>query len=137
MAGSTWFEGVRPPSGWNMDRIHIRDLGIDCIIGVLPHERTMRQRVVLNIALDGELARAGASDELADTVDYAALTGAVVQVVQNSSCQLLERLAQVVADTCLGFAGVTGVTVTVDKPSALPDARSAAVEIRRPAGRGN
>jgi dihydroneopterin aldolase len=113
-----------------MDHIHIRDLTIDCIVGVLPHERTQPQRVVLNITLDCDLARAGASDDLADTTDYAALTHAVVRVVQGSSSRLIEHLAQRVADTCLGFAGVVGVTVMIAKPDALPGA-VAAVEISR------
>ena len=114
-----------------MDHIYIRDLGVDCIIGVLPHERTKPQRVVVNIALDCDLARASASDDLADTVDYAALTEAVLCVTQGSSCQLIERLAQLIADACLGFTGVAGVTVMIDKPGALPGARAAAVEIHR------
>lgn len=117
-----------------MDQIFIRDLGIECIVGVLPHERTTPQRVLVNIALDCDLTRAGASDDLADTVDYAALAKAIVCVVQGSSCQLIERLAQLVADTCLRFAGVAGVTVTIDKPGALPGAVAAAVQIHRQSG---
>jgi FolB domain-containing protein len=117
-----------------MDRIHIRDLAIDCIVGVHPHERTKPQRVILNITLDSDLSRAGATDALADTTDYAALAAAVARVARESACLLIERLAQLVADTCLAFTGVAGVTVTVDKPGALPGARAAAVEIHRQAG---
>lgn len=120
-----------------MDHIYIRDLGIDCIIGVLSHERTLRQRVVVNIMLECNLARACESDELADTVNYAALADTVVRVVHGSSCHLIEHLAQLVADTCLGFPAVAGVTVMIDKPGALSDARAAAVEIHRLAGGSN
>ena len=114
-----------------MDKIHIRDLLLRCIIGVYPEERRNPQDVILNITLDADLRKAGRSDDLGDTVDYKAIKQAVVGHVTQSSCLLVERLAQEVADLCLGFAGVEKVTVSIDKPGALRFARSVAVEIER------
>jgi len=51
-------------------------------------------------------------------------------VARRSRFRLIERLAQEVAETCLAFPGVAGVTVTLDKPGAVRGARSVAVEIR-------
>jgi dihydroneopterin aldolase len=114
-----------------MDYILIRDLEIDCVIGVLPHERNAPQRIVLNLRLACDLTRAGSSDKLADTIDYAVLAGKIRALVAGSTCQLIEALAQQVAQLCLAVPAVHGVTVTLDKPGALPGARGAAVELHR------
>jgi D-erythro-7,8-dihydroneopterin triphosphate epimerase len=114
-----------------IDKILIRDLVVACIVGTLPAERTRRRKVVLNLALFCDLSRAGQTDDLRHTVDYAAVCHGVTAMVSRSRYQLLERLAQAVADTCLAFPGVVGVTVTLDKPGAVRGARSMAVEITR------
>lgn len=113
------------------DRIHIRDLTASCVVGVRAAERLRRRRVVLNLVLSCDLSRAGAADDLRQTVDYAAVSRQVLATVRRSRFLLIERLAQEVADTCLAFPGVTGVTVTLDKPGCVRGARSVAVAITR------
>ena len=113
------------------DTIHLRDLAISCIVGTRPEERRRRRRVVLQVAMACDLARAGATDDLRHTVDYAAVCARIAAVVHPSRCLLIERLAQLVADACLAFPGVAGVRVTIDKPGAVRGCRSAAVEIVR------
>ena len=83
-----------------MDRILIpglRELGIH---GVLPEERVRPQPFEVNIELHVDLAKAGASDDLADTVDYSTVCDAVSKVVSSESYQLLERLAQRIGEVC-------------------------------------
>lgn len=113
------------------DRIHIRDLHLRCIIGIYQDERREKQDVVLNITLYADLRAAGASDRMEDTVDYKQLKCRVRQFVEDSSCKLIEHLAQGVADICLEDARVRRTVVTIDKPGALRFARSVAVEIVR------
>jgi FolB domain-containing protein len=114
-----------------LDKIRIRDLEVSCIVGTLPAERKRRRRVILNLTLDCDLRGAGATDDLRDTVDYGLVCRQVRMLVRGTRFLLIERLAQVVAATCLSFAGVSAVTVTLDKPGAVPGARSVAVEITR------
>lgn len=114
-----------------MDRIHITDLQLRCVIGVYPEERREKQDVCLNLTLFADLRRAGESDHLADTVDYKTVKKQVRTLVEGSSFQLLERLAAEVARVCLGAPGVTRVVVRIDKPGALRFARTVAVEIER------
>jgi dihydroneopterin aldolase/D-erythro-7,8-dihydroneopterin triphosphate epimerase len=114
-----------------LDQILIRDLVVACIVGTRPAERTRRRKVVLDLTLFCDLARAGQTDDLRHTVDYAAVCHSVTTMASRSRYQLLERLAQEVANTCLAFPGVAGVTVTLDKPGAVRGARSMAVEITR------
>ncbi len=112
------------------DRIHIRDLRAQCIIGIYPEERTKKQEVVMNLTLYADLSRAGRSDAIADTIDYKALKKNILAAVEASDFQLIERLAEHIATIALGY-GFERVDVTVDKPGALRFARSVAVEISR------
>lgn len=116
------------------DRILIRDLQVACIIGIYPKERLAKQMVILNLALECDLATAAASDAIADTVNYKELKDRIVGEVGVSEHLLIEKLAQHVASLCLVDSRVRAVTVTVDKPGALTGARSVAVEIRRTRG---
>jgi D-erythro-7,8-dihydroneopterin triphosphate epimerase len=114
-----------------MDRIHIRDLSLRCIIGLYPDERKNKQDVIINIVLETNLRTAGKSDSLTDTVDYKAIKLAILDFVENSSFQLIESLAEGIAGICLKDARVQKTTVTIDKPGALRFCRSVAVEITR------
>jgi len=114
-----------------MDRIYIRDLLVRCIVGVYPEERHTPQDVVINIVLHADLRKPCQSDQLEDSIDYKAVKQKVLQLTGQSSDQLIERLAQRVADACLEDHRVQEVEVTIDKPGALRFARSVAVQITR------
>ena len=113
------------------DHVEISGLRANCIIGVDESERLEAQPVEIGIVLDVDLAAAGASDDLAHSVDYRSLAEAVVGAVESSSFLLIEALATRVADICLTESKVEAVEVTLRKPGALPIADSAAVTIRR------
>lgn len=117
-----------------MDRIHIRDLTLRCIIGVYPEERRDKQDVIINITMVGDFRAACESDRLEDAVDYKAIKKEVVALVESSSFNLIEHLAEKIADICLRHPRVKEVTVSVDKPGALRFARSVAIEITRAKG---
>lgn len=114
-----------------MDKILIRDLSLRAIIGTFPEERHDKQDLIFNLELHTDLAAAGASDDLNDTVDYKTLKKRIIAMVESSGFLLLERLAEETAAICLDDKKVKAVKVTVDKPNALRFARSAAVEIFR------
>lgn len=114
-----------------MDKIFIRELEIDCIIGTKPVERERPQTVVINISLECDLSAAAESDDLNDTINYKKLSDEICEMVSASSFFLLEKLAEQVATICLNTDGVNSVTVSADKPEALPAARTVGVEIVR------
>ena len=115
----------------SLDRIHIRDLTIRCIVGIYPEERSKKQDVIINMTLYADLRAACASDKIEDTVDYKAIKKNVLESVEESSFSLVERLAEHVAQIALESPLVRRVNVSVDKPGALRFARSVAVEITR------
>ena len=114
-----------------LDRIHIRDLLLRCIIGVRDWEREARQNVLMNITLHADLGAACRTDDIAETVDYVSIKKRVIDLVEGSSFQLVEALAEAVARACLEDPMVQRVDVVVEKPGALRFARTVAVEITR------
>jgi dihydroneopterin aldolase len=98
------------------DQIQLRGLHVDAICGVLPHERTTPQPLEIDIDVDADLTKAGATDDLADTIDYGALVAAAEHVATTLQPQLLEHLADRIAQAVLDLDERAGAaTVTVRK----------------------
>ena len=114
-----------------MDKIFIRELALRCIIGIYPEERREKQDIVINVEMHTDLRKAGRSDDLNDTVDYKAIKKTILKLVEESGFQLIEALAESIADIALADQKVTQVVVSIDKPGALRFAKSSAVEITR------
>jgi len=113
------------------DRIQIRDLLLRTIIGINEEERRNRQDVLINITLYADTRAAGASDDIGDAVNYRTITKRVIKRVEESSVQLVEKMAAEIAAICLEDPRVETVDVRVEKPGALRFARSVGVEIHR------
>lgn len=98
------------------DAIELRGLRVSGIVGVLPHERVQPQPLDIDLDISLDLSAAGASDDLADTVDYGAVCAAAEEVVASTSFALLEALAERMAHTLLAAdARISAVTVSVRK----------------------
>jgi len=97
------------------DRITIDGIVVSTIVGVLPHEREIRQPIRVDLDLFVDLHDAGRTDELADTVDYGAVAVQVADALRESKDILLERLADRVAEVAVSFERVEAVEVTITK----------------------
>jgi dihydroneopterin aldolase len=100
------------------DRLAVRGIEIHAHHGVFDFERRDGQLFVIDFVLALDTAPAAAGDDLAATVDYGALVTAVKAAVEQDPVDLIETLAQRIADVCLGFEQVESVEVTVHKPHA-------------------
>ncbi|MFM7064916.1 MAG: dihydroneopterin aldolase [Actinomycetes bacterium] len=100
------------------DQIVIRGIRGHGHHGVFAHERADGQEFIVDVCLDVTTAGAAASDDLADTVDYGQVAEAVHAVIVGEAADLIETVAERVADACLAFGGVERVAVTVHKPQA-------------------
>ena len=85
------------------DRIELRGLRLVGVVGVLPEERTRAQPLELDVDLAVDMAAAGASDALDDTVDYGAVCDTLAAVVAELRPELLERLAVALAEAVLAL----------------------------------
>ena len=100
------------------DRIALRGLRVRGRHGVLPEERRDGQVFVVDAVLTVDTRPAAVSDDLALTVDYAALAQRLADVVAGEPVDLLETLAARLASVCLADVLVAEVELTVHKPEA-------------------
>ena len=117
----------------NSDCIQLRGLRVVCIVGVLPEERERPQPIELDIDIYEDLSAAGKSDDLTDTIDYGAAAQAATEICLSSKAELLEHLAQRIADQLLLLASVSAVDITIKKirPPIPLDIKTAAVQVVR------
>ena len=101
----------------NADVIRIHGLKVEAHVGVTDEERATAQTLIVNVEIEADLAPAGRSDELADSVDYDELATEIAALVRAKESKLLERVAHDIASAISRRKGVAGVTVEVIKPS--------------------
>jgi dihydroneopterin aldolase len=116
------------------DAIELRGIRAVGTHGALPEEQARAQPFEVDVVVVSDLRAAGQSDAIEDTVDYGALAYAVERVVTRERFQLLERLAERIADELRADPRVEEVTVTVRKlrPPVAVDLASVAVTVTRP-----
>lgn len=112
------------------DHLVITGLEIYAHHGVFDFERRDGQIFVIDLDLELDTSLAAASDALSNTLDYGSLVAQVVTAVEQDPVDLIETLAQRIADVCLAFVMVERVEVTVHKPHAPIEATFADVALR-------
>lgn len=114
------------------DLILLHGLQVDALIGVYDWERTAPRPLVLDLELAVDLSAAASSDDVHDTVDYAAVSDCVTTLCAREQPQLLEALAGRICLALLAqFGALNGVTLTVHKPGILPNVRDVAIRLTR------
>ncbi len=114
-----------------MDNIVIRDLEVEARVGVTEQERAQPQRLLVSVELDLDLREAGRSDNVAKTADYAMLADLIRQMATKKPHNLVESIAEELADAILQQKLAQAVTIEVKKFS-VPRTQHVAVQIRRP-----
>lgn len=115
--------------------LKLNEIAVDCVIGEREDERTRLQHLVVDVELEiSELA--AETDELTDTVDYAALTEAIRKVLIGAKCKMIERAAYLACETCFAVGGslVTAAKVAVTKAGAIANLKSATAVYERSLG---
>lgn len=113
-------------------QVFLRDLVLAARIGVHAHEHEGSQRIRVNVDLTVEEGEAGVgADRLSRVVDYEAVANSVRAIVATGHVQLVETLAERIAESCLTDGRVVEAVIRVEKLDIFPDAASVGVEIRR------
>jgi D-erythro-7,8-dihydroneopterin triphosphate epimerase len=107
-----------------MVTIRIQDLSVRTIIGVEDWERKKAQDILINISIDYDAAKAAASDDIKDAVNYKAIKQSVIALIEASRFNLLEKMAAEILRLIMAEPLVEAATVTIDKPNALRFAKS-------------
>ena len=114
-----------------MDIIYLHDLKIECIVGIWEWERRVRQTIILDLDMAADIRRAAASDRIEDTLNYKAVAKRLLDYVGNSQFQLVETLAEKVAEILLTEFRLKWVRVRVNKKGAVRGASDVGVIIER------
>lgn len=114
-----------------MDIIFVRDIRLETLIGAYEHERRQPRTLQVHVEIGRQAIRACKTDKLADTIDYAAVVGAVREVFASHRFHLLEPLADTLADLMLSRFEAQWVQVEISKIDVVPNARDVGVRIER------
>ena len=116
-----------------MDHVFIEGLEIEALIGIYEWERRIRQPLVFDIEMAFDNRIPAATDAIADTLNYKAVSNRIVEYVSQSSFELVETLAERVAQIVITEFGVQRVRLKLSKPGAVRGARAVGVMIERSA----
>jgi len=114
-----------------MDKVFIRGLRIETIIGVFAWEKQVRQPLVFDIEMNWDITQAAETDDLAYALNYAAVSDRVIEFVQGNQYDLLERLLVQLAETLRAEFSIPKIKIRVEKPAVAPDAMAVGLEIER------
>ena len=115
-------------------RILVRDLLLMCSIGVHAHERLAPQRVRLNVEMDVTECDGAVGDDIAEVVSYEDVITGIKRVVAGGHINLVETLADRIAELCLADPRVAVARVRVEKLDVYAEAAAVGIEIERRRG---
>ena len=132
MSSSNVVQPLRQPEpAVRVRRVFIRDLVINCLIGVHRHEKDGKQRVRINVDLTVTESDGPIEDKLANVVSYEDLVSQIRETANAGHVNLVETLAENIAQLCLADSRVRSARVRVEKLDVFADAASVGVEIER------
>lgn len=113
------------------DRIFLRGLTAECVIGFIDWERRVKQTVVVDLELPVDCRHAAVSDDVTDTVDYKKVSKRVLAFIEASEFKLVESLAQRLAMLILEEFAIEWIRLSINKPGAIRNSRDVGVSIER------
>lgn len=114
-----------------MDKVFIRGLRVEAVIGVHDWERQLLRPLLFDLELGLDTRPAASSDRVRDAVDYAAVAETVRTLARDLQPQLLETLAETLARRLFEQFPILCLRLSIDKPGAIADVRGVGVEIDR------
>ena len=114
-----------------MDTVFINDLRIETIIGIYDWERKVKQTISLDLEMGTDIRKSAETDAIEDTLNYKAVAKRLIAFVGDSEYQLVETLAEKIAEIVLSEFNVPWLKLTVHKPGAVRGSRDVGVVIER------
>jgi dihydroneopterin aldolase len=113
------------------DKIFLRELEVDCIIGVNDWERMVEQTVSIDYEIPCDIREAARTDDLDQAIDYKSISKWIIDFVGDSEFYLVETLAERVALGLLAEFDIPEISLTVRKPGAVRHSQTVGVSITR------
>jgi len=117
--------------GRSLRRVFIENYELMASVGIYEHERRYIQRVVVSLVLLVQDDYDGISDTLGSVYNYELSISSIKDTVESAHFNLIETMAQRIADACLFAPEVRSVTVRIEKPDVLTQCRAVGIEIER------
>jgi dihydroneopterin aldolase len=114
-----------------LDKVFLRGLKVDTVIGIWDWERHITQTVSLDVEMATDARRAADSDAIASALNYKEVAKRLIQVIEGSRFELVESLAEAVAKIIVQEFGVPWVSISVAKPGAVEGSREVGIMIER------
>ncbi|WP_432454529.1 MULTISPECIES: dihydroneopterin aldolase [unclassified Agarivorans] len=114
-----------------MDKVFIKQLTVLATIGAYEWEKQIKQKLLIDLEMAWDNRPAAAGDDLSLALDYASVSQAVSNLVGGEAHELVETVAEKVADLLIQQYAVPWLKVTINKPGAVPFASSVGVQIER------
>ena len=114
-----------------MDKVYIEGLTFQTTIGFYAWEKEIKQTLVIDLAMGWNTAQAAENDELAKTLDYAAISVAIVEFANANPVDLIETLAERIAAFLIDNYQIPWLRLKLMKPTAVHNATTVGVEIER------
>jgi len=118
-------------TAYSGDRIFLRGLTAECVIGFIDWERRVKQTVVVDLELPVDCRQAAVTDDVNDTVDYKKVSKRVLAFIEASEFKLVETLAQRLAMLILEEFALEWIRLSINKPGAIRNSRDVGVAIER------
>lgn len=113
------------------DFIFIEGLETRCVIGIFDWERKIKQRVRMDLLIRTDVRRVAQRDRIEEAINYKEMAKRILRETQKTRFQLVESLAQFIANLCLKEFKLREITVRVSKPGAIRGAKNVGVEVTR------
>lgn len=114
-----------------MDIIYLRDLRIETIIGIYDWERRMKQTIIIDLEMGTDIRKAADSDNIDDTLNYKAVAKRLLSYVGDSEFELVETLAEKIAEIIMTEFNVPWLRLSLNKKGAVRNVRDVGVIIER------
>ena len=116
-----------------VDKIFLRELKTEAIIGIFDWERQVKQTVLIDLEMSADVRKAARSDSIEDTLNYKRVAKRLLEFIEQSSFHLVETLAEHIALLIIEEFNVAWVKVALNKPGAIRGSRSVGIIIERTA----
>jgi len=114
-----------------MDIVYLRGLKIDTVIGIYGWERQIRQTIIIDLEMATDIRKAAMTDNIDETLNYRAVAKRLIDFVSHSEFQLVETLAERIAEIILTEFSVPWVRLQLNKPGAVRHAQDVGIIIER------
>lgn len=114
-----------------MDIVYLKELEVETVIGIFDWERKIKQIVSLDLEMQTDVAAAAATDHIDQALDYKTIAKRLISFIEESEFQLIETMAEQIADIVLTEFNVPWLRLRLSKPGAVRGSKDVGVIIER------